>query len=53
METNLDYNNFELHELAQMLEDTSTKHRLARILAHALLNKKIDETDMEGFPYAI
>lgn len=42
----LEYDNFSLSELADQLESTQTKYRLARIVAKALLDKRITEHDI-------
>ena len=41
------FNNFTLHELAEQLEDTNTKYHLARIIAKALLSRRLNEYDLE------
>ncbi|AFN69755.1 hypothetical protein Aes012_125 [Aeromonas phage Aes012] len=46
-EAELDFNNFSIHELAQQLEDTNTKYHLARIIAKALLSRRLNEYDLE------
>lgn len=46
-EAELDFNNFSIHELAQQLEDTNTKYHLARIVAKALLSRRLNEYDLE------
>ncbi|MGR2462529.1 hypothetical protein ACUX4R_27060 [Salmonella enterica] len=46
-EAELDFNNFNIHELAQQLEDTNTKYHLARIIAKALLSRRLNEYDLE------
>lgn len=47
MEAELDFNNFTLHELAEQLESTTTKYKLARIIAKALLQNRLTEYDLE------
>lgn len=46
-EAELDFNNFSIHELAQQLEDTNTKYHLARIIAKALLSRRLNKYDLE------
>ena len=46
-EAELEFNNFSIHELAQQLEDTNTKYHLARIIAKALLSRRLNEYDLE------
>lgn len=46
-EAELDFNNFSIHELAQQLEDTNTKYHLSRIIAKALLSRRLNEYDLE------
>ncbi|QBX32820.1 hypothetical protein Asfd1_194 [Aeromonas phage Asfd_1] len=45
--TETDFNNFSLHELAQLLEDTHSKYRLARIIAKALFANRLTQYDLE------
>lgn len=43
----LDFCNFTLQELSEQLSSINTKHRLAHIVAKALLNGRLTERDLE------
>lgn len=45
-EAELDFNNFTLHELAEQLETTHSKYKLARIIAKAMLENRLTEYDL-------
>lgn len=45
-EAELDFNNFSLHELAEQLESTHSKYKLARIIAKAMLDGRLTEYDL-------